>query len=84
MTKLQNHPSHPGKVLSSFLAGRTDLEVARSFKIPVEELTAIYAGERDVTPELSARLEKRLKTRPGFWLRLQANWDDWHATTTLK
>ena len=42
-------------------------------------LNEIVRGKRSVTPDTALRLERVLGMPADFWLRLQADWDLWHA-----
>jgi len=75
MRKQSRVPTHPGVVLSTFLIGRPYSEVSTMLGISIFDVQALYAGTRDVTPELSERLDRGLKTPPGLWLKLQKEWD---------
>ena len=44
-----------------------------------QQLHAILAGRKPVSPEMAARLGKLFGNGPGLWLRLQAAHDAWHV-----
>ncbi|QEP42069.1 addiction module antidote protein, HigA family [Ectothiorhodospiraceae bacterium BW-2] len=80
----QNHdrcPPHPGEVIQDIL---DDLDysksnVAKMLGISRQQLHAILAARKPVSPEIAARLGKLFGNGPALWLRLQAGYDAWHA-----
>ncbi len=40
-------------------------------------------GETAITPEMAVRLGKFCGNGPGLWLRMQQNYDLWHAEREL-
>jgi len=74
-------PPHPGEVIEDLLE---DLEfsrsaIARMLGISRQQLHAILAGRKPVSPSVAARLGKLFGNGPALWLRLQASHDAWHA-----
>ena len=74
-------PPHPGEVIDDLLA---DLDysqraIAKMLNISREQLHAILATCKRVSPDMAARLGKLFGTGPGLWLRLQAAHDAWHV-----
>ena len=53
--------------------------IAKMLGISRQQLHAILATRKPVSPEMAARLGKLLGNGPGLWLRLQAAHDAWHA-----
>ena len=80
MSKQNRVPTHPGVVLSTFLIGKPYAEVATMLGVSVFDVQALYAGQRDVTPELSYRLDSKLQTHPGLWLKMQEDFDVFQQT----
>ena len=75
-------PTHPGEVLlKEFLepAGVTQVEAAKRIGVPFQRLNAIVRGRRAVSADTAIRLEALTRMEAGFWLRLQSDWDLWHA-----
>ena len=75
-------PTHPGEMLlKEFLepAGVTQAEAAKRIGVPFQRLNAIVRGRRAVSADTAIRLEALTLMDAGFWLRLQGNWDLWHA-----
>lgn len=74
-------PPHPGEVIEDMLE---DLDfsksaIARMLGISRQQLHAILAARKPVSPEMAARLGKLFGNGPSLWLRLQAAYDAWHA-----
>jgi plasmid maintenance system antidote protein VapI len=44
-----------------------------------QQLHAILAARKPVSPDIAARLGKLFGNGPGLWLRLQAAYDAWYA-----
>jgi antitoxin HigA-1 len=75
-------PTHPGEMLlKEFLepAGVTQAEAAKRIHVPFQRLNAIVRGRRAVSADTAIRLEALTRMDAGFWLRLQSDWDLWHA-----
>ncbi|MEO5344005.1 MAG: HigA family addiction module antitoxin [Gammaproteobacteria bacterium SHHR-1] len=74
-------PPHPGEVIEDLLA---DLDysksrIAQMLGISRQQLHAILAARKPVSPEMAARLGKLFGNGPVLWLRLQAAYDAWHV-----
>ncbi|MEP9397927.1 HigA family addiction module antitoxin [Mesorhizobium sp. KR2-14] len=74
-------PIHAGDVIADILLDldKNKSEIAGMLGISRQQFHAILAGRKPVTPESAARLGKLFGNGPGFWLRLQADVDAWHA-----
>jgi antitoxin HigA-1 len=57
----------------------TQSEFARHLGVSFPRLNEIVRGKRGVTPDTALRLERVLGMSADFWLRLQLDWDLWHA-----
>jgi addiction module HigA family antidote len=84
--KSRRHPSlapaHPGELLREIMIPATGLakaEVARLLGISRQHLYDIMAEKKPVTPETAVRLGKLFGDGPGIWLRMQSEFDLWHA-----
>ena len=67
-------PTHPGKVLlEEFLKPLkvSQPDFAARLGIPLQHLSEIVQGRRDVTPEIVLGLSRALGTTPDFWMNLQ-------------
>ncbi|MBI2889393.1 MAG: HigA family addiction module antidote protein [Nitrospirae bacterium] len=82
MLPKRRQPSHPGEILlEEFLEplGITQVELARSLKIPIQRINTLIRGKRGVTAETALLLARKLKTSPEFWMNLQVAWDLYRA-----
>ena len=68
-------------LLKEFLepAGVTQAEAAKRIGVPFQRLNAIVRGRRAVSADTAIRLEALTLMDAAFWLRLQSDWDLWHA-----
>jgi addiction module HigA family antidote len=78
------NPAHPGEVLRDYLGEMTVSEAATRLKITRAHLSRILNGHAGVTAEMSLRLAAALGTTPEFWLKMQTNYDLWHARKAMK
>lgn len=74
-------PAHPGELIADLLedAGKSKMAAAEMLGISRQQFHSIIAGRKPVTPDMAARLGKLFGNGPGLWLRMQANFDAWHA-----
>jgi addiction module HigA family antidote len=75
-------PIHPGSVLSEdFLKplGLTADAIARACGIPPARIERLAREQTAVTPDTALRLARYLGTSPGFWMGLQAQYDQERA-----
>ncbi|MDQ7827211.1 MAG: HigA family addiction module antitoxin [Candidatus Eremiobacteraeota bacterium] len=75
-------PTHPGEMLLEEFLKPLDItqsEFARHLGVSFPRLNEIIRGKRGVTPDTALRLERVLGMSADFWLRLQLDWDLWHA-----
>lgn len=74
-------PPHPGEVIADALEDfrYSKSAIARMLGISRQQLHAIIAGRKSVSPETAARFGKLFGNGPEIWLRLQASYDAWHA-----
>lgn len=73
---------HPGEMLlEEFLRplGLSQTAFAARLRVPLQRLHDLVRGRRGVTPDTALRLARALGTSAELWLRLQENWDLWHA-----
>ena len=73
------NPAHPGDVLKDYLSGMTVTEAAARLRVTRATLSRILNGRAGVTAGMSLRLSAALGTSPGFWLKMQGQYDLWHA-----
>ncbi len=75
-------PSHPGALLKDVMipaVQRSVTEIAQLLGISRQHFYDILGERKPVTPNVAARLGKLFGDGPGVWLRMQANYDAWHA-----
>lgn len=75
-------PMHPGELLREDVipaTKKTKSEIARMLGISRQHLHDVLAERKPVSPEVAVRLGKLLGNAPLFWIRLQGNYDAWHA-----
>ncbi len=70
-------PVHPGRIVRGAIE---DLEVsvtaaAKALHVSRPTLSNLVNGHASVSPEMAVRLSKAIGSTPGFWLRLQTNYD---------
>jgi addiction module HigA family antidote len=54
-------------------------DAAKRIGVPFQRLNAIVRGRRAVSADTAIRLEALTRMDAVFWLRLQTDWDLWHA-----
>jgi len=71
-------PVTPGELLNEeFLIplGITKYRLAKEIGVPAQRIGEIVAGNRSITADTDLRLCKYFGLSPGYWLRLQNNYD---------
>jgi addiction module HigA family antidote len=68
-------------LLKEFLEPKdlSQTEFAQRLGVSFVRLNELINGRRGMTPDTALRLEKVLGMPADFWLRLQLDWDLWHA-----
>lgn len=71
------NPVHPGRIVKGSL---DELEVsvtdaAKAMNVSRPALSNVLNGKAGISPEMAVRLSKAIGSTPGFWLRLQTNYD---------
>lgn len=76
------NPPHPGKILLedwikplNFSISEFALKLGTSRK----NLSEIVNGKTGISPEMALKIEKAIKSRAGFWLDMQQEYDLWQA-----
>ena len=59
-------------------------ETARQLRVTRQTLHRILSGKAAITPDMAVRLGRFCGNGPGLWLRLQQNYDLWHAERRLR
>jgi len=76
---------HPGRILLTQAMeplGISRNQLARDIDVPVGRISDITNGKRGVTADTALRLGRYFGTGPELWLRLQAEFDLYVASTT--
>ena len=84
---LKRPPIHPGEILREDVLsslGITVTEAARRLGISRQQLHRILACTNPITPKMALRIGKFAGNGPGLWLRMQQNYDLWHAEQQMK
>ena len=70
-------PSHPGPIIRDALEdlGLSVTDAARILNVSRPTLSTLLNERSGVSPEMAVRLSKAIGSTPGFWLRLQMNYD---------
>jgi len=75
---LRMPPLHPGEMLrEDFMKplGLSANALALALRVPVTRISEIVNERRSITADTALRLSRYLRMSPGFWLRLQAQYD---------
>jgi len=74
--------AHPGVLLQKWLlspARMSQSEAARRLGISRRRLHEIVQGSRAISPDTAIRIAMVFGTQADFWLRLQSEYDSYHA-----
>ena len=80
-------PTHPGRILRDDVLpalGLSVSEAARQLRVSRQTSHRIMAGTHSITPEMAVRLGRFCGNGPGLWLRMQQDYDLWHAERRLR
>ena len=74
-----HNPSHPGKLLRTWIEGAnlTVTQLAEHIGVTRATLSRIINGHAGTTAEMDLHLDQALGTREGLWLDLQKQRDQW-------
>lgn len=81
MTKM-NNPPHPGEIIKDDCLHALGLNVttgARILGVSRQALSNLINQRAGVSANMAIRLEKAFGSDAETWLRLQMNYDIWHA-----
>ena len=71
-------PLHPGEMLrEDFMKplGLSANALALALRVPVTRISEIVNGRRSITADTALRLSRYFRMSPGFWLRLQTQYE---------
>lgn len=77
-----HNPPHPGAIIrDQYLEplGLTITAAAKGLGVTRKALSALVNGHSGASPEMAIRLSKAFGSSPETWLRLQLQYDLWHA-----
>ncbi|GGH40238.1 transcriptional regulator [Dyadobacter endophyticus] len=80
-------PPHPGSMIRDMMEGikeetgndLTIRQVAEGLRISAKTLSNILNGHQGVSSEMAVRLSEAFGSSPEFWLKLQRDYELWHA-----
>lgn len=73
------NPAHPGEVLRERIGSLSVSEVANHLGVSRVTLSRLLNGKSGVSADMALRLAEAFSTTPDLWLKLQMNYDLWHA-----
>ncbi|MFN8593653.1 MAG: HigA family addiction module antitoxin [Thermomicrobiales bacterium] len=70
-------PVHPGRIVKGAIddLGLTVTAAAVVLNVSRPTLSNVINGKAGISPEMAVRLSKAVGSTPGFWLRLQLNYE---------
>ncbi len=70
-------PVHPGRIVKGAIdeLGVSVTDAAAALNVARPTLSNLINGHAGVSPEMAVRLSKVVGSTPGFWLRLQMNYE---------
>jgi addiction module HigA family antidote len=84
---LKRPPTHPGELMREVLEEHVKLPIsvaARRMKVARQSLYAVLDGKGAITADMALRFTRLTGGTPELLLRMQDNYDLWHAQTRLK
>ena len=87
MLKQGMPPVHAGEILREMFIKERNLtiaEVAKGLKIARTNLSAVANGRSGISSELAVKLSEAFGNTAQFWLKLQKNYELWHAEKKVK
>ena len=79
------NPSHPGDIIRDCLDELkvNVTETAKALGVTRSALSRLINRRAGVSPEMALRLAQAIGSTPGFWLRLQLNYDLAHIQSRV-
>jgi addiction module HigA family antidote len=80
-------PFHPGALLRLDIipaTRKTKSEIARLLGISRQHLHDIMEEKKPISPEVAVRVGKLFGGGPGAWVRMQGEYDVWHAERNVE
>lgn len=78
----QHNPPHPGEMIQSTYLSELDIsptKLARHLKVSPRTISRLLIGHSNVSAEMALKLSVVLGGSPESWLKMQRNYDLWHA-----
>lgn len=77
-----HNPAHPGEILAGWLAdlGTSITAFATHIGLSRVLVSRILHAKAGITADTDLRLSDALGTTPGYWLRIQGQYDLWQAS----
>jgi antitoxin HigA-1 len=75
-----HNPPHPGTILANYIEGHTVADVAAHLGVTRPALSRVLNGRAAISAEMAVRIGKVFNTDPGLWVRMQGQYDLWHAS----
>jgi addiction module HigA family antidote len=83
----KRRPTHPGAILREDVLPAMTISVsefARRLGVSRQVVHRILAETHGITPEMALRIGEFLGNGPELWLRMQQDYDLWHARNAMK
>ena len=80
------NPPHPGEIIKEFCIEPLDISVtdaAKSLGVTRKTLSSLINCHSGISPEMALRLSKVFGRTPEGWLKLQMQYDLWHAKQSV-
>jgi addiction module HigA family antidote len=82
-------PIHPGTIFADIVMPelrrhRTVGEIATLLGVSRQTLHRVMVADISISPEMAVRIGKLCGNGPGIWIRLQGDYDTWHAARRLR
>ena len=74
------NPAHPGEIVKERLGSMSISGAAEHLGVSRVTLSRLINGKSGVSAEMAVRLADAFGTTPDLWLKLQMNYDLWHAS----
>jgi addiction module HigA family antidote len=75
-----HNPSHPGEILKEYLPENLSItDAANHLGVTRVALSRILNSKAGISAEMDLLLSDALGTSPGFWSRIQVQYDIWQA-----
>jgi len=74
------NPAHPGELVKERIGSLSVSAAAGHLGVSRVTLSRLINGKAGVSAEMALRLAEAFGTSPELWLKLQMNYDLWHAS----